>query len=94
MALGVHNSINVSLQIGLVNRHEAVFLQAVIAAMLFRGVAVETSTRVIYTVMAAETAGARLVSPFCAAPPTRTFSRAASGHGIANLTKCASIGQA
>ena len=43
VALGVHNSINVSLQIGLVNRHEAVLLQAIIAAMLFRGVAVETS---------------------------------------------------
>ena len=94
VVLGVHNPINVGLQIGLIDRNEAVPLQAIIAAMLFRGVAVETSTRIIYAVMAAQTAGARLVSPFCTVPPMRTFSRAASGHGITGLTKHASIGQA
>jgi len=37
VALGIHNSVNVSLQIGLVNRHEAVSLQAVSHAVSWCG---------------------------------------------------------
>ena len=94
VALGVHNPIDVSLQIGLVNRHEAVLLEAAVAAMTFRVMVIQTSTRVVNVVITAQAACTGLISPFCTAPPMRTFSRAASGHGIASLTKRASIGRA
>ena len=94
VALGIHNPIDVGLQIGLVDRNEAVNLQAIMAAMLFRGVIVQASTGIIDAVMTAQAACTGLVSPFCATPLTRTFSRAASGHGITGLTKHASTGQA
>ena len=93
MMLGMCNSIHVGLQVGLVDRHQAVSLQAIIAAMLFCGVVIETGSGIVDTIVATQTAGAGLISPFCAAPSPRTSPRAASNCGVAGLAKNTTIWQ-
>jgi len=94
VTLGMRDSIHVGLQVGLVDWHQAVSLQAILTAMLFRGMVIETGPGIVDTIVATQTTGAGLVPPFSTAPPTRTSLWAASGHGVADLAKCTTIGQA